>query len=164
MVTLTYTFGRLTTTFFSLTFRRALDEHGRWHAPCLPWQLLLLRHMVAVVLHLSHPVLHCCCSSPLRHAARRPHAESSLPARIRRGACPGRHRRAGRCGRAGARAGELHPQPLPPRARARARGSSAIGHRCRRREHGLRGAPPLAPPPPRLRARGSSAPGHCCHE
>jgi hypothetical protein len=50
MFTLTYTFGRLTTTLLSLTFRRALDEHGRWHAPCLvchgcccssgPWLLL----------------------------------------------------------------------------------------------------------------------------
>jgi hypothetical protein len=120
-----YTFGRLTTTLSSLTFLRALDERGRRHAPRLPWPLLLLRPMAAAaVLHLLHPMLHCCCSSP-----RRPHAVA------RRGACPGRRCRADRrdCGLGGACLGHCRhawargapPRPLPPQG-ARARGSSPL--------------------------------------
>jgi hypothetical protein len=149
-VTLTCTFGRLTTTLSSLTFRRALDERGRRHAPHLPWPLLLLRHG------------RCCCSPPLSiqcstadallPAARmpsrpsrcsprplsppreqaRPRARESLPRPPRRragrsdrrlgGACPGHHAVArGR--------GELRP------GRRRERDSGELAPSRRRREH-----------------------------
>jgi hypothetical protein len=129
MVTFTYTFGRLTTTLFSLTFRRALDEHGCRHAPCLPWWLLLLLFYAS-----SH------CSPPAcRVTASRSHPHGSTPsrgspwpppprarARARGSSAPGHQR----CREHGLRAapppgtaaaattgtGELRPRPPPPHA------------------------------------------------
>jgi hypothetical protein len=129
VVTLTCTFGRLTTALSSLTFRRALDERGRRHAPRLPWLFLLLRPMAAAaVLHLfpsSAPLLLLFSPPPACRVARR----GARPGRRRRAsrhdrrlgrACPDHHAVA----RAGATAGsgELAPATTPSRVGA---GSSA---------------------------------------